>query len=37
LTRPALTIADHRLLLWRLVDARYPDEIAQLETLAGTT
>jgi hypothetical protein len=25
------------LLLWRLVDARYPDEIAQLETLAGTT
>jgi hypothetical protein len=29
--------ADHRLLLWRLVDARIPAEIAQLETHAGTT
>jgi hypothetical protein len=25
------------LLLWRLVDARIPNEIAQLETYAGTT
>jgi hypothetical protein len=32
-----LAIADRRLLLWRLVEARYPGEIAQLEALAGTT
>jgi hypothetical protein len=32
-----VTIADHRLLLWRLVDARIPAEIAQLETYAVAT
>jgi hypothetical protein len=37
LGRPTLIVTDQRLLLWRLVEARYPDEIAQLEALAGTT
>ena len=32
-----LTIADHRLMLWQLIEARHADHIAQLEALAGTT
>ena len=32
-----MIVPDHRLLLWRLIQARTPGEITQLEALAGTT
>jgi hypothetical protein len=33
----ALIVTDYRLLRWRLIEARTPGEIAQLEDLAGIT
>ena len=32
-----MIVRDHRLLLWRLIEARTPGELTQFEALAGTT
>jgi hypothetical protein len=32
-----MSVEDHRIRLWRLIEARHPDEIAELERLTGTT
>jgi hypothetical protein len=32
-----MTVEHHRLRLWRLIEARHPEEIAELEHLTGTT